>query len=741
MHALRLTARFKDDAFQGDACLLVYDVEVMTGAILGDDVRDQFNARPTTTRIYILAPFIPEEIVKRAMFDGSIFDRVSNYFKSLGGKIFLLSFTTVDGTPTAVAIPFNVEVNPAKEEPSISLDVNLRNGWLFDLFDSNKGLILAPSGIHFGKGSKKHSTKFLRTSGILLSSAACAAIGYFTLSVIRVFQPRKIFVDTSPLISVAFAVQRIANVQALWPMAVPVSSFSSYGGMERLPRPSGREMVLISASTSGGLVKELIERGFVEQNIATLFFLGENTAAAKVAPAVCDLTFRPGTAYGYLAIQNYPSSSCPLCERGFFLAELEGDQFLLEKRAVKELSVKALSQPKDARSVIDAISKLQIILIPLYATSPHRAEFVLDFKGAIEKSTEMREKVVKLLRRYVPVPLHYVVLTDTQEDVFRELMTLAGLASVMATTKFVHDSQLSASAAIRGAGVLVFFSCLKEYSRIRDINAELRVVADQGCVAYLSAITLTESPEHLAGLKSFLTYGANGRDSFTYSAAYTLMLPFTHDERSSWDLEVELLRRMKDEGVFEAEHLSRLTLLESAASRADMLFWPGRDAQLVINNDFVYLDTKRGKADISQADIFTAVSNLLSAARVDNRTLTAPVENHPLRWQQSVYGQTLISTANFENYNDAILRAAFVRAATNAELYYSAHESSSAQMFAMFRQGIDGWLVGAGDFLPEYLLALATRRMVLSESDAIQLQRLLESSELPKYLKDFGKYF
>lgn len=140
---------------------------------------------------------------------------------------------------------------------------------------------------------------------------------------------------------------------------------------------------------------------------------------------------------------------------------------------------------------------------------------------------------------------------------------------------------------------------------------------------------------------------------------------------------------------------------------------PGR-AALTIQRDFVYLDTAGGKRDsISQADILAVVLNALCCTRFGNRPLVvergvAPMA--PIQWSQSVYGQVLLSPANFRDYNDAILKAAFLRAAHRSELMYFADERTSEDMVQIITAELAAWAAGGGDALPEMLMALASGR-------------------------------
>ena len=733
MHALRLTCRFKDDAYQGDACLLSYDVNVLDGAVIGDDIRDHFNARPSTTRVYILAPFIPESVVIKAMYDGAIFKRLTTYFSALGGEVGLLTFRDLGQGLRPVVLPFLLTDEGATVANPRLIDRHLRDGWLFDLFDRYKGLVNAPRGVHFGKGSSKHSEQFLRTSGILLSSACCATVAYFIHDIAPQIQPKRIFVDTAPLIAVVFALQRIAILHKVWVLQVPVDSFSSYGGVETMPRASGRELVIISASSSGGLVQRLLQRGYQKDNLLTLFYLESNAAASVTFPLMCDLTFRLGGFCGYAAVKNYPPHDCPLCASGFFLAELEGDQFLLEKRPLKRLLIKTKSQPKDARDSFEDLARGGLFGVPIFSAAKYRVDAHFYADKALSVSPIFM-KFVKIVRRFIPVPLDYVILVGLDEKIFRSMMEEAGLAAVLSRAKFLFPASLANAEPKQGAGVAVIFGCLHNYSQARDINARLRVIAPLGCISYLSLLTLAETREHFLDLNGFLTYGKSGSDSFTYADAYRIALPFEHDLRSSWDLELELLQRIKESCPLAAELSNRLELLLSSNIRIDGLFLPGRNEELGIKEDFVYLSTNIRRDEISQADVYLIVSNLVACSRGGDRSLLKSENRSPILWSQSIYGHTLLGVENFNNYNDAVLRASFLRVATRAELQFSVDERSSESMLALITTGLEGWEQGIGDFLPEILISLACRRLVLTHGDTIVLKTRLREADLPLFM-------
>jgi hypothetical protein len=744
MYAQKLTTRIKIGEFggensglDGEACLLIYDEQELTSTMLGDDVRAVFESRPGTVRIYVVAPFVRASDVRARLLDSTAFQRAGSYFDTVGGRLCLLQLKNVDGKISVNEIPFFVDdKGNIVEETEFELKVETQNGWLFDLFDKFQGRIDAPQGVHFAKSSGRHSSKFLRVSNVLLSSSTCSLIAYFTLGKLKSFQPKRIFVDTASLLSVAFALQRIAIVQGIWSLNVPISSFSSYGGIERLPNSSGRDLMLISASTSGGLVKHLISKDFDVELIITLFFLASVNSAISLGNILCDLTFKSGRLFGYPLIDSYPSETCPLCKQGYFLAELEGDQFQLEKRAVRYLTVKTPSQTKDARDILEQLAGERIIATRIYSQREYSSDFSVNADLMLASVETIRARFIRSLRRYTPAPLNFVILVEISEETIRGVIKSAGLTDLFSKSEFLDYRKVSSCKPVAKGGALVIFGQLVSFSIARDINAQLRIKVPKGCVAYLSGITIANSAEHLADQKMFLTYGEMGRETFTYDAASHIMLPPKDSALTSWDLELALLQRLSED-IEDADIENRLKLLLDPTIENCNLFWPGKVGELEIQNDFVYLNVGTRGSKISHADIFATVANLLATTRMNYRGLTSKVDpgREAVQWHQSVYGHVLLNPASFEDYNDAVLHAAFLRASSAAELNYSNNEKASGRVMAVISATIQGWHTGGGDSAPEFLLALATRRLTLTLEHTRLIKKMVLECLVPNFLK------
>lgn len=734
---LWLTTRHRQNHFDGEACLLVYDVDSFTDALISGDIKQVFEHRAGTANIFLIAPYLPAVACREALRAGSAILRAASYMAAKSGNLYLIELRkSTDGKnflTTSCRLTSDPRTREALFDEPSPLEPSLREGWLFDLFDSNAGLVVAPTGVHFRKGSNKHSSKFLRAANALTSSAACGLLGFFALGVLGHIQPKRVLVDTAPLLSLASALMQIARAHGVLTSEVPARSFSSYGRHRHVGRLSGNDVLLISATTSGSLADALKEQGAQGSSIVTLYYL--SAGSPRPENVLCDLTISGERSFGYQPVENYTAVDCPLCRSGYIVAELEGDQFLLQQRQHRLLRLVRAMQTTETRETLADLKSSEAVDVVLRADSIQPQVIEVDPTKLLNSPT-IRKDMIRLLRRYCPQPLALVVLVSITGQLVRTLFDDAGLTSVIGSTEVIDWSALAFHPMLsEGAGVLVVFGCLSSHTAARQINASLRSIVNAGNVAYLSALTLADTPEKYQDLRMFLAYGERGPDTFTFRDVRRLALPTSGGGCSPWADEADLLDRLADEadgGVFEA----RRTVLASARISRNAIFLDGKSGPLSIQRDFVFMDTTDGTEGISQADVFAVVSNLFATARSNGRDLSQKAApNTVLELAQSVYGHVLLSPESFVTYNDAVLKACLLRAARPSELLYEVDPAFSDRMAEVVLAELAGWSVGTGDALPEMLLALATRRLRLRDIDRVGIRMKALTSNLSPFLK------
>lgn len=741
MKALQISARYNRNGLDGEASLLVYDVASIDGATIGDDVRDVIERRPITHSIYVLAPFLKDGEVEFALSQGTALQRAGAIGDSALTEVSLVGLRKNGDNFQVVAKTFNLQGKQIVTTEWQVLASALIEGWLFNLFDAFNGLVNAPVGVHFSKASGKHASKFLRTSSILLSSEACGLVAFFALGTLPSVEPRRVFVDTAPLLSVAFALQRIAAVRGIWHGTPPSKSFSSYGGVNDSLRIGRNDLVLISASTSGGLAKRLIELGAEPSMILTLYALNSSleNSANWIGKLLCDLTFSKLKGFGYPAIDNQPAAACSLCEQGYVLAELEGDQFLLEKRAVKRLRVGAASQSDQARAIAEELSRKLAVKVRLQKSGSQRID--IDIFQIASASDKLASAFARLLTRFAPTPIDFIVRVGVQESTARHFFENAGLEKEFDSATVVDGGDVNNLPAKKSGNAVVLVPFLCDHALLRGINAQLRPKVDGGCVAYIAGLTIADSARNMSDLRIFLQFGEHGPETFIFRSVREFMLPWSRTQDSAWAAELALLQRIQSYGVMPDAIKQRLDFLQNTALAAEELFLPGLGGKLDINPDFVLLNTKDRRELISQGDVFLAVSNCVAAARCNNVAIDAKVtrDSPTPTWRQTVFGQSVLCPSNFRDFNDAVLRAALLRAADVQELNYCVDEVTSEEMLDVIRAELNSWPEKKGDSLPEFLLSIACRRLRLTSSHLAQLGDLLDASSLPDWLQVLAK--
>lgn len=741
--ALWLRARYREQHFEGEACLLVYDDESFSDLMVSGDIKAVFERRANTANIFITAPFLSGDKCRSALKSGTSVRRAASYLSGKSGNVYLVELSEViDSSGFAVMasqMTWNSESKEAVFGHRKALSPTLQEGWLFDLFDRNEGLVVAPAGVHFRKSSRKHTGTFLRAANALTCSAACGLLALFSLQQLGRIQAKRIFVDTAPLLSLAFALTRVARVHGIWADDVPARSFSSYGGLKWIGRLSTNDIVLVSASTSGSLAKQVTELGGRREGIVTLYFLSSDSTT-RPDGVLCDLTIKADKNFGYQPIANFSANDCRLCKSHYFLAELEGDQFLLQQRQHRLLRVLKNTQSLEARTALAALHQSQALEVVLRAETGQTVPVTVN-ETLLLSSTAVRPELIRLVQRYTPQPLALVVRVNISEGDIIALFADATMSTLLPNAKLIDWTEVSGYPVLtKGAGVLVIFGCLTSQAQARSINASLRAVVNEGNVAYLSALTLANSPEQYRDLKTFLGYGERGPETFTYRDVKRLALPDTGSLENPWEVELQLLDMI-------AEHTScpelnqRREYLSVNASASNDIFLGGKDVPLAIQRDFVYLDTSYGTDNVSQATVFTVVSNLLCVARSNNRELGAKPNSSEevLSLAQSVYGHVLVDPITFLNYNDPILKASVLRAAKPSELMYEVDEIYSSQVTEIVLAELGSWHAGSGDALPEMLLAMATTRLRLRETDRLHVRDMALQSRLPPLLEALAK--
>lgn len=625
-------------------------------------------------------------------------------------------------------------------------DTNRRYS-LQELFIANNGHMVAPNGFHYVKPSKKHVSTFLRAANVLEDSSAAHIIAFWIMPHVWKKNIEYIVVDTSGISDIALTVAYEAIYRGGISKLPIVYSHQSYDGLKlkqfKINRPD-ETLLLISASTSGGLKDELIGLGANEEKIVTLFYLGENHQ--KGGHILCDLTKEfPDGKLGLDTIEHFEAADCLYCKRKSYPVSLGGDQFAFEPPKVEEIHVVLSDLPGNQQHLFNQLAGIDFFKV--YRNLSGRSlEIYFDVRTLFSKpNTEYRPTLNLLdhlskrwkgmVLRGAPINLKRIIYASYP---FSEELAESANSLVLDHQKQFNDLLLSSqelrslSTISPEAAALVVVSCIDDCHELMAINRDMRSRQPQGNTSYITPIFRACSGHERLRIKTNLTFGENGVNTFSLHSMIDLDLP-EENNNHSWRSELKALRKIVDWADLEGKDIpdeitKRIIFLEKDAPTngiSEQLFWSDcSNKPLKIRSDFTLLITEGGTRELSQADIFVVVAAVIHSLRQG-----APGQPK-LSYKQ--YERAVLSPDNFERFTDGIIQAAILRAARGYELAYAnCDEQVSQRMKNLITSDIENIQNGDGEALMEFLLAIVSGRLTLHRkhldevSTAVQKQKTL----------------
>ncbi len=578
-----------------------------------------------------------------------------------------------------------------------------------DIFTRQCGFVEGSETYHFQNPSGRHTDRFMRLSNILVRQAE---ISFIALSLLPLVpgDTDQVYIDTPSLYAVISAMNDL-RAPALSPL--PADNFRSYFGFDDYVFEDPRQsLVVISASSSGSLAKELAKRNFTADRIVHLLYLGEETQGRTIA---VDLAYdKAANPKGESSLRKtYDSTEvCPFCKNGSQKIELQGDQFDVSPPQPKPIVVRKSHASDRLRQTFERLvgaGALETTTGHLHHINPKQ----------LLKHKPYRDRLEYLIRRHVPGGATFCILADQASQPLGELVA----ATSKQTLAFVQAQGKGAIEDIRGkpgcdGPILVVASAVGSGRVLLDISRELRTAAPNAAILYLVGFARPDSAERRKILELNLIF-SNHHASHAFAVADELILP-SADRENSWQRELEFLEQTASdwpatEQTFVSSRQARL--LNSATPLIDDLFVtnkPGRILELRPGFAFWPEHLSGSNQQKTQADVFATVSSVLQGLR------TAPLSS-PEAIRTGWLRQTLINPEVFGRFNDGVIQASFLRAALPSELDYRNAPELSREAGRLVFKIVEGSDLVRGEGAYEFLLALATHRLRLRPEHKSQI--------------------
>lgn len=650
---------------------------------------------------YEITASVANGIISNSMF--------ASEFESFVGAIEeKFEFITVDG---------NGDITTVREGEAVLFKNEMMLAGASKIFKSRKGLITSSPSYHFAKPSGDHCDKFIRasnlfTSGVEVAFLAICLLPHLTDNI------KRIYVDTSSIsFLISIAVQLSKKFQHQQPI---IESFESYSVFKE---PYGfvtspDSLVIISATTSGGLVKSLIrDTAFSSENILTLFF-----------------SHIPTDQYGLFDISNavesgitsVPQQHCKFCQQGSKVIRIEGEQFLPETPKHELLVIKKVDFDSKRQEFFKEFAVKGLLK---FDTSPsddwEKEHFYIDInKLLVSCPVSFKGTLTKKLNKHFSRDIRTVISLD-DEGSWALTQTIRAEIDDK-NIKWVKFSDISEDDLKDSQSVFVVAGAITSGRKLLATARKLRGIANSATITYFVGFSKLPNQTSFEQLEKDLCLGG-----FELVVLRSCNLPrFSEESKSVWDIEKEKLSafsEIEDPLSDTPEKLpnllaDRAKTLESASS--DNLFLTSATGQsLKLRETFAFWGGLQLKTqDSSQADVYWTIQTILHDLRMRGDSGLA-----------TTYHSTLISPVCFDRYNDGVIQACLLRAAKPVELNYAVDKIYSRQMTDIIISIIKNWDNPQGEASLEFLFALWAGQIKLLDGHLKEITAL-ETDGMPDHV-------
>ena len=579
-----------------------------------------------------------------------------------------------------------------------------------DIYKRRKGQIDAPPGTHFQKPSYKHTDGFIRSANLLVSFSEVAFLS------ISLFQHLKesierVLIDTSSiahLVDTAIIIKNKISNKNGFPI---VDSFFSYShsqekGIEWGVR--GKRLIIISASTSGHLIKEL-PKGVREEEVLT-FVLCRSVAQSSNA------LFQ--TPEGEKPIKSYSEVDCPLCAKGEKVVRFAGEQFLQDPPPP---TIEMLFQSDQTKSQLDFLKKYASNDKDVLRSNPNESsiqkQLYIDIKAILERGDDFsafHKHFCKKIRSAVSLETSLIIhLDDNASKTMAYLVKDYAQSHNKCVDCFskakLQNTEIDIK--IQTGNIVVVASAITSGRQLLQVSRLLRQYSNTASIIYLVGFSKLPDKERREQLKSNLEHGDHRLEIIEeIYVPRTMGSLKTYPEKAG-----EVIEEHRE--ILKSPIFAKFSAFEDDSSTEHFLPHKqnGNCKVLKLRPKFAFLE----KENLSQADVLWVIQLVL--------------HNWRSKHLVSLYHILLLDPAVFSRFNDGIVQAAILRSAMPSELNYAINDDISQRATDIILPIIENHASDEGEAAGEFLLALATGHMKLKEINAQQVIAL-KNLEMPDHI-------
>lgn len=585
------------------------------------------------------------------------------------------------------------------------------------LFDQTQTVMTAPHGYVFRKLSGRELDFFVR-AGNMLREPGCTAV--FNHMILRKLPLNcsLIYIDSFTILSFAISLQSIIEYFHRLGRPLPLISIESTHSYEispdfRIPNENNY-LVLISASTSGGLAKKLVDE-FQAEPTRIIHLLGVGESNAKFRDSC--VYFRSFTAM---------NTQKPSVTTDNAAIEIGTEEFLVAQGPPRP--VRITTRHVNQRASKELLGKFYRSALQFGESGlglPY-SPFSISNESMHKSDSPVRKWVSGQLIHELPASVDTLVyLNDPMSECVADWVqdSLQGIDTMSMT-----DIERSSPNRSSGNGSFVLIAhhdpglegLARSAIALRKFGSSYR--------HYVVCFAFPSSRKSHDRRRDDLRTASGGR-KYGWSEFFVLPVGarLLHDSlvASHLGFSTEAVEAHRDE-LGQDLVAALLGMNASGPIPCDRLFLPCTSgAPIRLRHGSVFFPNCTGDG-VSQVAVYAMVSAAIQCAR-EPTPLSGTAGSPDLRFDSNPFVRSVLDPSMFTRFSDGILQASFLRAARRSELDYSASHDLSRQFTSTCSAILLNYDNPVGDAAIEFVYALASEKVLLRPKDLESLKATIES--------------
>lgn len=536
---------------------------------------------------------------------------------------------------------------------------------LNSLVKNNNVLHVAPAGHTFKHPSGRANKLFIQSRELANTETELQFVGKGLQALIKGIpwpEIKTIFIDTMGIYPIVKAAALSANCMA------NIESYHSYVSLKKLNLPTEEYLIVISASTSGGMAENLVSRGFSRSKIITLIDIEDREPLSHVLINLSSTDLLDNLSH---ADGNETD------------IELVGEHFSYRAKPPKQITLGVPHKPKYLLDILKDFGISGINLINQQLESIGKSPLLSLKPETLHNSEKFQKWLDEELSWSLSSSINKVIYSDdgaSRKIADKAIQFMKESNGEGKSPSLLKWPELGKEDLKDATGVLVITAFAGDGGKLRQISRDLREYESETIPRhFLIGVGLPQSMESWKKLEQFLIRNATSR---SYNFSVWKVLPLGPDNiKKSWDELSQLaasaqnrvsspLESINDDKAF----IYYDALADFVKESHNSLLPTTNNEQLKLTEGFVFFnglfDDKI--VEVTQSDTLLAIASVLQTAREH--------ANPEKRLKPTNYQSVIISPENFLRFNDDILQACILRASLPSELDYSSDHHLSELM-------------------------------------------------------------